>query len=77
MLEGNSYIYRLVIEPWGEPIKPRIASETLHFDGKPIFEFIAGEVHLFNDRFERKVSYDFDWHRSALGTIVARRTIKN
>lgn len=72
-LDGGKYLYRLVIEPWGEPVRPRIASETVRFNGNPIFEFQSGEVHLYNDRFEHKVTYDFDWHRSALATIVPRR----
>ena len=72
-LEGGKYLYRLVIEPWGEPTRPRVVSETVRFDEKPIFEFTNGEVHLFNDRFEHKVTYDFDWHRSALATIVPRK----
>ena len=72
-LDGGTYIYRLVIEPWGEPAKLRVVSETVRFDGKSIFEFTNGEVHLFNDRFEHKVTYPFDWHRSALATIVPRK----
>jgi len=72
-LDGSSYIYRLVIQPWGEPQRPRVKSETVLLDGKPIFEFLTGEVHLYNDRFEHKVTYPFDWHRSALATIVPRR----
>ncbi len=72
-LDGGKYRYRLVIEPWGEPSRPRVVSETVHFEGKPIFEFKNGEVQLFNDRFEHKVTYEFDWHRSALATIVPRR----
>ena len=71
-LDGGRYVYRLVIEPWGDPPRPRVVSETVHFDEKPIFEFNAGEVHLYNDRFEHKVTYEFDWHRSALATIVPR-----
>ena len=72
-LDGGRYVYRLEIEPWGEPPRARVASETVHLDGRPIFEFIAGEVHLYNDRFEHKVTYPFDWHRSALATIVQRK----
>ena len=72
-LDDSRYAYRLVIEPWGDPPRPRVASESVHFDGKPIFEFTSGEVHLFNDRFEHKVTYEFDWHRSALATIMPRR----
>jgi len=71
-LDASRYIYRLVIEPWGEPPRARVVSETVHLDGRPIFEFLAGEVHLYNDRFERKVTYPFDWHRSALATILPR-----
>lgn len=72
-LDGERYVYRLVIEPWGEPPRPRVVSETVQFDGKPIFEFKTGEVHLYNDRFENKVTYEFDWYRSALATIIPRR----
>ena len=72
-LDGGKYIYRLVVEPWGDPVVPRVAEETVRLDGKPIFEFFTGEVHLFNDRFELKVKYPFDWHRSALGTIMDRK----
>jgi predicted ATPase len=72
-LDGGRYVYGLVIEPWGEPPRPRVVSEAVHFDGKPIFEFMAGEVHLYNDRFEHKVTYEFDWHRSALATILERK----
>jgi len=75
-LDGGRYIYRLVIEPWGEPARPRVASETVKLDGKPIFEFVAGEVHLYNDRFEHKVTYPFDWHRPALATILPRKDNK-
>jgi AAA15 family ATPase/GTPase len=57
LLEGDSYVYKLAIEPYGEPPKPRVVSETLQFNEKPIFEFIRGEVHLFNDRFEHKVRH--------------------
>jgi predicted ATPase len=72
-LERDSYVYKLVLDPWGEPPKPKVVSETLQLNGKPIFEFLEGEVHLYNDRLEHKVTYDFDWHRSALATIVSRK----
>ena len=72
-IEGAKFTYGLVIDPWGEPVRPRVASETLHLDGKPIFEFSKGEVHLFNDRFEHKVTYPFDSNRSALATITSRK----
>jgi predicted ATPase len=73
VLEGTRYVYHLVIEPWGDPPRPRVLSETVHCEEKPIFEFLTGEVHLYNDRFEHKVTYPFDWHRSALATITDRK----
>jgi predicted ATPase len=71
-LGGGACVYKLVIEPSGSPPRPRVVSETVHFEGKPLFEFTAGEVHLYNDRFEHTLAYPFDWHRSALATIVPR-----
>ncbi len=71
-LEEAKYRYGLIIELWGEPKRVRVASEKLKFDEKPIFEFSKGEVHLYNDRFEHRVTYDFDPSRSALATIIAR-----
>jgi hypothetical protein len=76
-VEGSAYIYRLVLEPWGDPEKPRIRSETVHLDGRPIFEFLEGEVHLYDDKFEHKATYGFDSHRSALATIVPRNDNRN
>jgi energy-coupling factor transporter ATP-binding protein EcfA2 len=69
-LEGSRYSYRLVIEPSGEPARPRVASETVQCDGKPLFEFIKAEVHLYTDETEPKATYEFDPERSALATIV-------
>lgn len=74
-VSGNSgsYSMRLVMEPWGNPERPRVVKEEIKFSGKPVFRFEKGEVHLFNDRFEDKVQYPFDWHRSALATITERK----
>ena len=46
-LHDISYVYRLVIEMFGFPPQPRVASETVHVDGKPIFEFRDGDVQIF------------------------------
>src|ERR1700722_20031948 len=46
-LEGAIYIYRLVIDPWKEPPRPRVVSETVHIGGRPAVEFTNGEVHLY------------------------------
>lgn len=71
-LDGSVYVYKLTLEPIGEPPKAKVVRETVSLDNKPIFEFLNGEVHLYNDRFEHKVTYPFDWYRSALATIQAR-----
>lgn len=69
---GGKYEFRLVVDSWGSPERPRVVVEQVRFDGRPIFLFQRGEVHLFNDRAEEKVLYPFDWHRSALATITER-----
>src|ERR1700674_2078702 len=65
-LDDGRFIYRLVIEPWGEPPTARVRSETVHLDGRTLFEFNEGEVHLYDDEFEHKVAYPLDGNRSAL-----------
>ena len=74
-VSGNSgsYTMRLMMDSWGNPERPRVVKEEVKFSGKPVFRFEKGEVHLFNDRFEDKVQYPFDWHRSALATITERK----
>src|SRR5438128_3676730 len=73
-VSGNdgTYTFRLELDAWGQPAHPRVVKEEVLFSGKPIFRFVKGEVHLFNDRHEDKVQYPFDWHRSALATVTER-----
>lgn len=73
-VSGNdgSYTFRLIIESWGNPVRPRVVTEEVLYSGSPIFRFTNGEVQLYNDRHELKVKYPFDWHRSALATITDR-----
>jgi hypothetical protein len=69
---GGKYTFQLVVDTWGSPARPRVVKEQVDYSGEPIFRFTRGEVHLFNDRHEDKVQYPFDWHRSALATIMER-----
>jgi predicted ATPase len=69
-LDGANYLYRLVIDSHGDPPRARVLLENVKFNGKAIFEFQAGEVHLFDDLFQHKVAYPFGWQRSALATVV-------
>ena len=66
------YEFKLELDSWGSPARTRIRREVVLCEGRPVFEFIEGEVHLFNDHFEQKVRYPFDWFRSALATIQSR-----
>jgi len=70
---GGKYKLRLVVDSWGDPKRPRVVKEEVEYSGKPVFRFMQGEVHLFNDRHEDKVQYPFDWYRSALATISERK----
>jgi len=70
---GGTYNLRLVMDSWGNPERPRVVKEEVKFDGKPIFRFEKGEVHLYDDYAVEKVTYPFDWHRSALATITERK----
>ncbi|MBI3682490.1 MAG: ATP-binding protein [Acidobacteria bacterium] len=71
-LAGQNYRYQLIVEVHDPPAIPRVLAETLQHEGKPIFEFLQGEVRLFDDQYQHKVSYPFDWFRSALATILPR-----
>src|ERR1017187_3541122 len=70
---GEIYKFRLELDSWGSPERTRIRRELVNCGGRAVFEFVQGEVHLFNDRFEHKVTYPFDWFRSALATVQERR----
>ena len=67
--DERTYAYRLVIEFVGDPLRPRVKSEGVHCDDKPIFELTEGEVHLFNDRFEQTNTFPFDPVRSGLPMV--------
>ena len=67
---GVNYRFRLDLDSWGSPPRTRIKRELVTCGGQTIFDFVEGEVHLFDDRFERYVSYPFDWFRSALATVL-------
>lgn len=68
-LYDDPYVYRLVIEPGSIETEPLVKSETIFCCQKPLFEFVDGQVHLYNDRFELKNAYPLDFHHSALATI--------
>jgi energy-coupling factor transporter ATP-binding protein EcfA2 len=69
---GASYQFKLELDSWGSPARTRIKREVVLCDRQPVFEFVEGEVHLFNDHFQHQVTYPFDWFRSALATVQPR-----
>ncbi len=69
---GESYRFRLELDAAGSPATTSVKRELVFCDKRPVFEFDDGEVHLFNDEFEHKVTYPFDPFRSALATIQPR-----
>jgi predicted ATPase len=73
-LDGSSYVYRVVIDHWVEG--PRVKSENIYLDGKPVFEFAKGQVRLYDDSFEQKHTYPINWFRSALATVPEDRDIR-
>ncbi len=73
LLDGGIYRYRLFLEEGGPTLQPpRVNTEYLLLDGKPLIDFVGGEVRLYNDEFERTATYPFDPCRSALATIAPR-----
>ncbi len=69
---GGTYIYRLIVMHQKELGKLRIDKETLSYDGKPLFSFEQGEIHLSNDHFGQGPTFTFDWYLSGLSMVAPR-----
>lgn len=67
-LRGREYNYRLVIG--SELERTRVRLETVRLDGRPVIEFIDGEVHPYNDAFEPRDTFRLDPHCSALAAPI-------
>lgn len=74
--EYGLFSYRLDIVHEPAKRKQRIESERLTLDGKPLFTFTRGEVSLFRDDHGAGPTYAYDWHLSALATIMPREDNK-
>lgn len=70
-IKGNDglYVYKLVIEYNKEDKRLQIDSETLHYNGKRLFEFVKGKVEMHLDD-RSGLGYPADPTRSVL-TIVS------
>ncbi|MEW5986643.1 MAG: AAA family ATPase, partial [Chloroflexota bacterium] len=67
------YKYELAIEHFEEKSRTRIKYERLWFDSKPLLQFVEGEAQLYRDNHSEGPKFPFDWERSVLATIPARR----
>ena len=76
--DAESLVYRLVIEHKdgsvirdGKP-RARVKEESLSADGKPLFQFVEGEVRLFRDDHSEGPIYSLDWNYSAIRRVGDR-----
>jgi predicted ATPase len=72
--EEGTYLYELVVDEWGQPTAyPRVLRESVTLDGKPLFLFESGNVHLHNNQFQEKVQFPLNPRRSGLSIVEARK----
>ena len=69
---SGMYTYELVVDESGRPLVPRVKKERLLLDGKPLYLFENGIVHLHNDRFEDRSQFEVVPRRSFLAEIESR-----
>jgi predicted ATPase len=71
-LDGQIYLYRLVIERKGDPVKPSVVAESLHIDRRPLLEFKDNILILYeyDEHGEKKTEYPaFDTNLSPLASL--------
>ena len=66
VLDKDELRYRLEIEHERATRRARISLERLESNGKPLFVFEMGEVHLYRDDCSQGPGYNADWAESAL-----------
>jgi predicted ATPase len=72
VLDGDELRYRLEIEHERATRRARISLERLESNGKPLFVFAMGEVHLHRDDHSQGPLYNADWAESALARVPPR-----
>ncbi len=70
--DEGTYTYELVVDESGKPSRPRVKKERLSLDGKPLYLFENGVVHLHDDKFQERTQFDFFPRRSFLAEIESR-----
>lgn len=71
-LAGDDLRYRIEIEHELAARKSRISLERLEANGKPLFVFEMGEVHLYRDNHSAGPTFGADWAESALARVPQR-----
>ncbi len=75
-IEGldGTFNYRLEIQhpPHEAPQKPHIKGEVLDFDGRPLFRYSGGEVHLFGDDHSPGAIFPFKPEQSFLPNLESQ-----
>ncbi|MCX6880178.1 MAG: AAA family ATPase [Verrucomicrobia bacterium] len=64
--------YHLVVEHDADGRQCHVKKEILTDTGSPLFEFVDGEVHLYNDQHEAGPVYPFDPTMSGLAAVHGR-----
>ena len=72
-LPGDTLVYRLQIEHDTKSHQSHISNESLFdADGRPLFEFKGGDVHLYRDDNSPGPVFPADWTESALARVAPR-----
>lgn len=62
--------YRLALDHDHGRKLVRVATESLHLDGAPLFTFVSGQMQLYKDSGERGPEFRGNWAKSGLGAVV-------
>lgn len=71
-LDGDAVRYRLEVEHDIRQRRARIRLERLEADGRPLFEFVDGDVHLYRDDHSPGPHFPADWSLSDLARVPPR-----
>ena len=71
--DAGPYEYALSIEHHADRQRMKIFEELLLHDGRPIYVFANGFAQLYHDDYTEGPKVPFDWSRSGVGGLNARR----
>lgn len=73
VLGEDELTYRIEVEHDSEGRTARVRHESLKAAGKPLFEFIEGDVQQVRDDYSPGPAFASDWTESALARVAPRR----